>query len=372
VLTLASAGEPISIRGVLAASAGQHAAASGAWQRKGHADSALALSVCIEGHTLAATLLRGGETYLSAESRDGGLLSVAHGQNTSSRPDAYTLVLRDPLPLDDEDLRPLPRGDGYASGSLNASGALSIKGRLSDGTPFSTSLRHDVTGRYHLFARPYFARAESFLSGVFKTETHPDQTRFPGRVHVPDGDAILVWCKTALPAETKPAARDKTCRQGFAVDAVLLLDPWLPPIRNTPLANRLGLPADEHGSAPFSIAYDPYLDLGASGGELPSTALLRRNNRVSAGESSTPWTISIDPASGVFTGSLQLTDIVATPTPEDVEAMQPFRRKVSFRGVLRQANDHESLIGYGHLLLPAPSNEETSEQTSGTLRFAAP
>jgi hypothetical protein len=75
----------------------------------------------------------------------------------------------------------------------------------------------------------------------------------------------------------------------------------------------------------------------------------------------TKWTMSVIPATGAFSGSFTLSDVVPPATS----------RSVSFSGVLRQGPSGEPLIGAGFYLVPS-LNGISAEQAAGGIEFKIP
>ncbi|MBC8011091.1 MAG: fibronectin type III domain-containing protein [Burkholderiales bacterium] len=382
-LTLVSEADPIAIRGSLAATE-TPLSATGAWSRSTDGTVPLALSFRLAGDTLDGALRLNEEEVLAIPSNSGARLYTPTDKQAPAWAGTHTFLLSDPLVLDENDSRPLPLGSSHATATIASGGGLTLKGRLADGTPLTASAKLDVALRYRLLVKPYAKRLDSFLSGPLLLAPHPDQARFPGRLHAPEDVNLLVWAKTALPDTTKPSAQDKTYREGFAVDALAGLDPWLPPVvaqkatktspaRPTiPLAQRLDLPTDETGAAPFFIAYDAHVYLGESEYDVPAEAVLALNNRVSTADNPVKWTLTMTPATGAFSGSFVLTDTIPAPTVKNPDATKSVPRKVTFSGVLSQADAPDQAIGYGHFLLPALPDAASTEQASGEIRLLAP
>ena len=330
--------------------------------------------------TGALTLPAAGETPAVTVGTLSGGARVAVFAKGESAPDAgaNTLVLHPPAVLFEEDEGPIPGGSGHASAAIASTGVLTLKGNVADGRPLTASLKPTRVGEaptaYLLWTNPYGTRTESFLAGRLALQSHPDQTRFPGRFYVPAEAGLLVWQKAPLPESTAASKRDKSYRAGFGPLGVQAsLDPWLPPstkavklngvtIPAGTLAQRLGL-ADDTPPGVFTIAYGPEsLDLGGSEDELPTEAILATSGKLTVTDASaTSWTIKITPATGAFTGSFVLSDEVDSKTVD---------RKVTFSGTLRQAPSDDPTIGAGFFLLPGFA--KTDEQLSGEIKFTAP
>ena len=127
----------------------------------------------------------------------------------------------------------------------------------------------------------------------------------------------------------------------------------------------------------FEISYgedDPgALDFGVLSSAMPSVASMNVNGvvvptaPVTVPANVTKWKVSVSSATGVFTGSFSLSDVIAPSS-------KPTVRTVSFAGILRQPpRDEESgTIGGGYLLLPSLQNPSTGEKSSGKILFTLP
>ncbi|MEQ1751815.1 MAG: choice-of-anchor D domain-containing protein, partial [Prosthecobacter sp.] len=308
---------------------------------------------------------------LGSASNGRKLLILATGK-TVNYSGAHTAVLEPSTVIGNTTLAG-PRGAGWATANISTAGVITLIGRLGDGTTFTTMLSPDDQAApvYRLFVQPYLAaRTESYLAGALAFALHPNPTSDPSLVNRRYVDATgLTWKKTGFPG-------DVTHRVGFGpVSTVLMLDPWLPPaaakaaIGTTPavtaisLANRLGLTGT---SISFGVAHSP---TGSTvNGNLPTRLNLSATNLVSvallatAPVNSTKWkTLTFVPTTGTFTGTFELSDIVASKT---------VLRTVTFSGILRQpATAPDTLIGDGHYLLPSLSS---TERTTGEIIFTRP
>ncbi|MBC8009687.1 MAG: hypothetical protein H7067_06290 [Burkholderiales bacterium] len=387
-LNLASEPASLSIRGALSATDG--ASATGSFTRIANIDkniSALSLGFELSGDTLDGELSVNSAPALSIDSGSRLFVQPVVSGKKQNAPwtGLHTLVLRDPTSLVENDTRALPLGSGHASASVAATGVMTLKGKLADGTTLTGTTRADSTGHFRLYVRPYAKRLESFLSGELNPVAHPDQTRFSGRFHLDEGEPPLFWAKTESP--TKPI--DSAYRTGFEATLVPLLDPWLAANTRTTLVNGITLPAGtlaqrldlaEGPLAPALIAVTyslaEGLHFGARGDLLPVLLTLPAKGSFSVTEpvttpaNLTAFTLATTPATGAFSGSFILSDQVSPPPAK------PVTRKATFSGTLRQGpTGSTSTLGHAHLLfdpVPGDSGPSANEQVSGELILSPP
>ena len=382
VVTLDSEPSSITVRGLLAAA--DATVGTGAWS----GPAFLSLNFELRGDTLTGTLQRNSQPYLTLASSARLFVQATEGKTKLPAPwtGTHTLVLRDPQALDlapGSSLPapgPLPLGSGTASAIIAPTGLVTIKGFLADGTALTTTALPDADGTYRVFAKPYAKRLGSFLSGELTLEAHPDETRFPGRYYVPDTAGLLYWAKAASPA--KPL--DKSYRSGFSATIVPILDPWIAPsakatttapiIPAGTLAQRLDLTELATGSATLDLSFglgESY-DFGADSAKVPTRLTLTPAGAftvaapITTPVNATKFALKVTPATGAFTGSFNLVDIVPPSTKAST-------RKVTFTGTLRQPPSSESapVQGYGQFLLPVPG-QPTAEQPALELQLSAP
>ncbi len=312
----------------------------------------LSIAIGTDGR-LDADLYPRGSTDMR-ETADGigrRLLTLPPGK-TVSYSGTHTAVVEPLAPTGFE----YPKGAGWATAVISTKGVMTLAGRLGDGTAFTSSLAPDdfPDPGYRLFAQPYrtgsATRLDSWVSGDFTMQPHPSPLpALAGRRYVEN--ANLSWNKTGLP-------KDPTYGEGWGSgNAVLLLDPWLPPVTakgNTPaipISTRLSL-TDPSFQVLYSTMLDPNLPIRVS---LSSTNLV---TVTTPSANTTKWKATLTPSTGLFTGSFELAD---TPTKP---------RLVPFTGVLRQpATESDVLIGDGHYLLPPLTG---TEKTTGEIMFLRP
>lgn len=377
-LNLASEPAALSLRGDLSASDG--ASATGSWSRAADpakSISALSLGFELTGDTLDGELSVNNTATLSIGSGSRLFVQPVVSGKKQNAPwtGLHTFVLRDPIHIGENDELPLPLGASHASATIASTGLMTLKGKLADGTTVTGTAAADSSGLYRLYVRPYAKRLESFLAGELPLVAHPDQTRFPDRFHVPEGETTLSWAKAASPA--KPL--DPTYRSGFAAELIATLDPWLAPSPKATLVNgvslpagtlaqRLGLTDSPSASVQLALSFSPEdLDFGASASLLPNSLTLTSNGTVIAPANASKFSLKVTPATGAFSGSFVLNDQVAPPPAK------PITRKVTISGTLRQGpvNSGASL-GHAHFLFDPIPGDSSNEQISGELQLLAP
>jgi len=282
------------------------------------------------------------------------------------------MVFREPT-SNDVQKRDYPHGANYASVVITPTkGILTFTGKLADGTPISGGLNPEPKGRYRLML--YGSRLSTYLSGQLSLMAHPDTERFPKSYYIPSSseESFLVWANIGAP-------KDNSYRAGFGpLEYGVSLDPWHAPVAGSKtvtahtLGQQLGLVTGSTESATMSVDYGPdSIDLGALGASLPTAVSMAPGGVVSViGPVTTPvnvtkWTISVTPATGVFTGSFSLVDVVTSLATRHT-------RNVTFNGILRQAPEGETSVGNGFFLLPALGSATTTEQPSLEIQLNAP
>jgi hypothetical protein len=278
---------------------------------------------------------------------DGCKLLVLPSSTKVTYSGASTAVLAPALPEDDT----VPVGAGWAQGTTSTKGVLTLKGKLGDGTAFTTALSPDSEADpgYRVFVQPCKpARSGAYLAGAFR------QVVSSGAVGSREmrgvAGAPLTWVKAGL-------SSDSSYRTSFGpVTTMMTLDPWLRPAGSDTLAVRLGLTGGTFGVQ--------HSDTGSvSNPKLPTNVALSAKNVVSvllpqtAPPNITKWKTTINASLGTFTGSFELLDITE-------------KRTVPFSGVLRQpSSGADTLIGDGHFMLPALKTAPSNEKVSGEVMF---
>lgn len=287
------------------------------------------------------------DTTPESSASDGCKLLVLPRATKVSYSGASTAVLEPALPEDDT----VPVGAGWAQGTTSTKGVLTLKGKLGDGTAFTTALSPDreADPGYRVFVQPFKrARSGAYLAGAFR------QVVSSGAVGSREmrgvAGAPLTWVKAGFPS-------DSSYRTSFGpVTTTMTLDPWLKPAGPNTLAVRLGLTGGtfrvEHGDT--ESLSDP---------NLPSSVSLSARNVVSvllpatAPPNITKWKTTINATVGTFTGSFELLDVTQ-------------RRTVPFSGVLRQpSSGADTVIGDGHFMPPALNTAPSNERVSGEVMF---
>ncbi|MEI6715377.1 MAG: HYR domain-containing protein, partial [Verrucomicrobiota bacterium] len=331
----------------------------------------LTLHVSVSGDSLTATLGRGDLPEL-VSGTTGSRLYTVPAKASAPWAGTYTMVFRDAT-SNDAQKRDYPHGANYASVVIApTTGVLTFTGKLADGTPISGGLKPDPKGRYRLLI--YGSRLSTYLSGQLSLMSHPDTERFPNSYYIPSSseESFLVWANIG-------GAKDNSYRMGFGpLEYGVSLDPWHVPVTGSKtvtahtLGQQLGLVSGSTESATISVDYAPdSIDLGALGALLPTKGSLAPGGTVSVVESVTPpvnatkWTVSIKPATGEFTGSFTLVDVVTSLATRHT-------RNVTFSGILRQAPEGDSAVGHGFFLLPALPTATTPEQPSLEIQLSAP
>lgn len=281
-------------------------------------------------------VVRPGAVFEAELYRDGGL--IAEGTGVALLPAAdktrgafagpYTLRLAGFATQDEADGREVPTGSGLATATVANNGSLALTGVLPDGSKLSGTLAVSATraGDYLMFARPYGARAQSYVAGRVQTrragEAAPDVAE-PG---VP-----FVWSKAEKPA----AAKAELFEEGFALVGRSELRRWTVPTVATPLATLLGLDAADAGVLAVEYAG---AELGDASADMPVAVVLGSGGLISASGSNAPkWTMKITPAKGSFAGAFTLSDAIVVPgKPGKPDTTKIVKRTVKFSGVLRQ------------------------------------
>lgn len=349
---LAISGETsiVSLKGALETNKAGSVALGSATVRRGAAVYDLEFSLPMSG-PFSASLRRDG-ALLAAAANGRKRLVLPRGQRVPYA-GAHTLVM---TPLETPGM---PAGAGWAAAAIDNNGVLKLTGRLGDGTVFTSSLFADDRGDpgYRLFVQPYRpARADSYIAADFILKSHPD---LPQRRYLDFADmSELSWVKEGLP-------RDASYRAGIPLaQTSFTLDPWLPPVKATrlspgiPLSARLGLALGEIHVQHSAFMSESYANLpqrlAVDDAKNAFSVLLPIGNP-------SLWKVSLAPATGVLTGSFQMTDAGR-------------RRTVPFTGVLRQppSTDKDGIVGDGVFLLPALPGGVSNETLAGEVRLDLP
>ncbi len=269
------------------------------------------------------------------------LLTLPTGQK-SAQEGSYTAILEPALPTG----QAVPVGAGWATAKVDATGKMTLIGKLADGTAFTAGMAADVAEKpgYRFFVQPYATlRKDSYVGGRFTLVPHP---RLAGKSYV--AGSSLTWMKAGQ-------LKDLGYRSGFGpVTSTLRIDPWQVPTTTHRLAARLELGVDGRWQVEHSQTGS------LSHVALPTLVAVSATNVVSVVAplaNARKWKVTITPTTGAYTGSFELLDLTEV-------------RKVNFSGVLRQTPTlTDDLIGAGHYLLPALKTDQIQEQKSGAVLF---
>lgn len=172
-------------------------------------------------------------------------------------------------------------GTGYSSINLSTSGAVSVSGKLPDGTTLTASAKLDLSDRFTLFMPLY--RNGGFFAGQIAMNTPPATQGMNGTPH---------WVKKPVGARVV----DAYYRAGFDLSLGLAAEKYTIPARNV-TALTLPLPLQ-----PNNMIFE------ASGAGLQASPITRLvtldyANRFSAPKDTLKLSLLLNPRTGVFTSS---------------------------------------------------------------------
>ena len=270
------------------------------------------------------------------------------GESVAPWQGAYTVVFSDPTPAGEG----VPTGSGYASAVVLPNGQMTLKGKLADGTVLNATLKPTVEGAYRLLALPY--KAGGFFSAELALTKGDDD-----RYRVTDGDAV--WQKAANP-------KDKAFRAGFGpVVLTVSAEPWIKPAAGQSLADLIGASGKQIS---FSLSGAGLDEEGEYLGQFPSKLEISVKNELlpvfgdvyaptTAAAWAKLWKVKINPVTGVYTGTLNLRDLIQTAVEGSGSGAKytPVKfvnRKITIEGVLvRDFNDASAPFrAEGFFLLP--------------------
>lgn len=320
-----------------------------------------------DSYTVFSAALSDSDDGLIAQANDGAAVKVFTATSPAAWVGNYTLRLTQPTSLGDDAELSLPLGSGYATGSVEAkSSALRLRGRLADNTPFTANLASSPTATYRLAQRVH-AVGGSLAGRIVLTE---EATANPTLVnyHVgEEADAKLFWVKPQRP-------KDKLYPEGFGSSPValtLLMQPWRDPADNFPAALGLAAIGDMKVNIVAVVPQDSNdaLTSQANNYSLPIDVQLGATGKftfVTPATNPTKFSININPASGMFSGSYQLAEPIIPPATRSTLV-----RKVRFSGVLLQRGStfFGDVIGDGFAIVPPVEAEEAT--TSALIDFRA-
>ncbi|HSH95865.1 MAG TPA: putative Ig domain-containing protein [Roseimicrobium sp.] len=301
-------------------------------KRKGAANSTLSFTVNNDG-TIDATLVAGVTTEGTAVN---GVKVATSSINWAG---TYTLAFSAPTLINLSDTRFIPGGSGYASVKIASSGVMTITGKNADGTPLTASLASDAAASYRLYAKPN-TNLGSYVAGWLVMSTSS-----PGVYHADVlNNQDLYW---NLAASTKNTAY----KDGFGPLALTArMEPW------ANLFAPYQVQLAEDGLFGVDIFGAGITNGGLNTNNLPTALQLALGGQIGL---TTPnlsgWSISVNTATGVFTGSFTVTDTLT--------------RQVPFSGVMLQLPD-SGVFGQGYFLLPSTAKKGPS--LSGGMEFIAP
>lgn len=373
-LDLASQGSVLPLKGTLAPTEDLSGAQGVAERRLKNGDTyRIEFTVNAEGMVAALYLRPTGETenLPDLEVAPPVRLQPYTKANPAPTAGAYTLALLSPFSFAGFDH---PNGAGHATVSITTSGQLKLAGKLADGAKLTASVASDLSHGYRLFVRPYGSRPDSYAAGGFTLLPHTDPDR-AGAFFVPQSGipTAFYWRKAPKPS----GSPDKLFPGGFGpLNSTLVLDPWRRPAKATAsseaatLAQRLGLAvtADTSGFAEILFGVE---DHGWSFLELPTRLEITPANKTlpvlfEAGVNPRAWHISVNLATGGFTGGFKLRDEV---TDYEAGVTRVLTRTIRFQGVLRQAPPGDRGAGAGFYLLPPLPDAIDPSTRSADLRF---
>lgn len=303
--------------------------ASLAIKRKGFPNSTLSFTVNDDG-TIDATLAGVGTA----------VNGVKVATSSIDWDGTYTLAFSAPALININDNPLIPKGSGYASVNISSAGVMTITGKNADGTPLTAAISSDADATYRLYSKPN-ANIGSYVAGwLVLTE------RASGVYHAEDVDnGDLYW---GLAASSKNTAY----KDGFGpLSLSARMEPWANLFAPFQIDN-----LEEDGLFGVDIFGDGITN-GAN--NLPEVLQLALGGQIGlTSQNLSGWSISVNTATGVFTGSFTVTETLT--------------RKVPFSGVLLQlpAADDTGLFGQGYFLLPSTVKKGTP--LSGAIEFVAP
>lgn len=329
------------------------------------------LSFTLNGGVLSASL-SGGVTA----SADAGVALRTFGKGvTPSWMGSYSFALSSPVKAPEASDTDHPTGSGYASATVDAKGVFKFKGKLADGTAFTGALAPGAeTISYRHFINPYKGAPGSFVGGGF--ELQPTE----GDAFVVAADTEFFW-KNAGEAKPKP---NTAYAAGFGpLGVAVKVATWRKPGKNETLVSLLGMGGKQ---IPFSLttSEDAGLDLTSYYGQVPHALEINAKNELipvfgdiyapgDAASWAKIWKVKVNPATGVYTGTLTLNHLVLTePTPTGEKEPPIYtpaklvKRKVTVEGVLvPNPGDAGAPFSAEGFILVSALNSKTQPVVSG-------
>jgi len=251
--------------------------------------------------------------------------------------------------LDAGDRSSTPRGSGYATGTLNSAGQLSLTGALGDAQPLTTALNVSQNNQAVVFVQPYTIKDGSFFGGIITIGDLGSPGR--GGSSTPQHQTGLQWRKTGSLSST-------SYRGGFGTGTPLnvsgRVSKWVSMVTAEGLSLALGLPQRE--------LHVTHLDPPEA--TLPQLLSLRNTfNLVRILPlNSVPSTGTSNASTGTFSGTMTL------PAPAPAPGLKV---NATINGVYLQDSNFGTQVGAGLVKIPifAPVGQPTlpggSFETSG-------
>jgi hypothetical protein len=273
-----------------------------------------------------------------------------------------------------------PSGSSYASGVVDSVGTLKLVGKFADGNTFTASLLPDASRGYRIYINP-LKRPGSYFAGKINLVARTVGTGFHVETAV-DPAADFYWNKPAY-------ASDKTYPGGFGpLKLLLTMEPWVVPAKGQTLAQLLGIMTP---GGTFQFDFNTSIlnfNLAQYLGTLPEKLTVDAKNALvpvfgdvyaptSAAEWAKIWTGKVDPNTGIFTGSMTLTDLVDQDGATSVDsarvssgyvqkALKIVRRKLAVQGVFFNVQDPLKPLSAGNFLVP-PLNSKIETNLYGAI-----
>jgi hypothetical protein len=272
---------------------------------------------------------------------------MASGSELPTSNQLFTLS----LDQDAQDGMTIPAGMGWATGTVSNKGAIALTGQLGDGKAFKVATQLSATGQAIVWLKPY-SNLNSFVGGIVSlrdrslVKNGPDEPLTEG----------LSWYRVA-------DANEPSYPKGFGplqVDAGVA--PYTVPANAAALATSLGLPT----ASPITF---PSLIIDAGGlpdsivASLPTSLTLDSTFKLNkVGQTSIPWTGTVNKANGSFSGTLTL------PT----SASDVLAGAASVSGVLLEGSYYRPHVGSGLVKIPLKSPKGSFRTAAMVISGEAP
>ncbi len=254
----------------------------------------------------------------------------------------------------------VPKGNGFGSVTIDATGKTVVTGRVADGETFNTTSHLSPEGKVIIYQTLYTTVAKGSLLAILDID--------PGVAAPPvfSNTSGALWQR---PADDRSTAR--TYKSGFGpVDLGVVGGLYTPPITGTiimglpaaagvPLKNALLSFATTLGTDPLPVNADVSLEIKPGG----TTKVNTPNPKA--------VTFSVTPADGRFKGSYTTKDNDPRPPVPPATSRPQISRKVDYQGII--VNDNGTPYGYGFFLRDAlpkadgSTTPTTSPKDSGSL-----